>query len=390
MRIGVLAYTFYESDNRVMRYAETLSARGDRVDVFALRRKGQPQYEKIGNINLYRIQERELNEKSQLNYFVRLIKFLMRSSYFVTKMHLKDPYDLIHVHSVPDFEVFAAFLPKIMGARLILDIHDLVPEFYLNKFPNETLLNRVFYNLLLLAEKVSIRFADHVIISNHIWKERILERSVIPEKCTVILNYPDTTIFRRVHKKKQNNNFVILYPGTINEHQGLDLAVKAFSKVAENIPNAYFYIYGDGPSRHAIERLVNELKLNDRVVLRKPISIKKIAKIMAQADLGIIPKRNDGFGGEAFSTKSLEFMSLGIPIVISRTKIDNYYFNDSVVRFFEPGNVDDLAKAILEMLENEEMRSQLAKRASQFVKRYLWESNKHIYLDLVDRLVAKN
>ena len=50
--------------------------------------------------------------------------------------------------------------------------------------------------------------------------------------------------------------------------------------------------------------------------------IDQIAEVMANADLGIIPKKNDPFGGEAFSTKTLEFMSLGIPIILSRTKID--------------------------------------------------------------------
>ena len=53
---------------------------------------------------------------------------------FITKKHFNDPYDLIHVHSVPDFEVFAVLIPKLLGAKIILDIHDIVPEFYASKF----------------------------------------------------------------------------------------------------------------------------------------------------------------------------------------------------------------------------------------------------------------
>ena len=41
---------------------------------------------------------------------------------------------MIHVHSVPDFLVFAALVPKLLGARIILDIHDILPEFYASKF----------------------------------------------------------------------------------------------------------------------------------------------------------------------------------------------------------------------------------------------------------------
>ena len=110
---------------------------------------------------------------------------------------------------------------------------------------------------------------------------------------------------------------------------------------------------------------------------------------MANADLGIIPKRNDSFGGEAFSTKTLEFMSLGVPIVVSKTKIDQYYFNDSIVKFFEPENEKDLANAMLEMIQNKQLRNHLAFNASQFVKKFSWDANKHIYIDLVDYLVNR-
>jgi glycosyltransferase involved in cell wall biosynthesis len=114
--------------------------------------------------------------------------------------------------------------------------------------------------------------------------------------------------------------------------------------------------------------------------------IDQIAEVMANSDLGIIPKKNDPFGGEAFSTKTLEFMSLGIPIVLSKTKIDQYYFNDSVVKFFMPDNVDDLADAMLTMIENRELRETLRNNALNFVEDYRWSKRKNEYFDLVDSL----
>ena len=64
---------------------------------------------------------------------------------------------------------------------------------------------------------------------------------------------------------------------------------------------------------------------------------------MAEADLGIVPKRNDSFGDEAFSTKILEFMASGVPVVVSSTRVDRHYFNDKVVRFFPSGDIGRLA-----------------------------------------------
>ena len=109
---------------------------------------------------------------------------------------------------------------------------------------------------------------------------------------------------------------------------------------------------------------------------------------MANADLGIVPKRADSFGNEAYSTKIMEFMSLGVPAVISSTKIDRYYFDDSVVRFFESGNPDALAEAMLEVSNNPELRRGMAARASQYAVRNSWQNHKADYLQLVDSLIS--
>lgn len=68
------------------------------------------------------------------------------------------------------------------------------------------------------------------------------------------------------------------------------------------------------------------LQLSDRILIKPPYPLREIAFVMANADLGVVPKRNDSFGGEAFSTKILEFMALGIPVVVADTKIDKCYF----------------------------------------------------------------
>ncbi len=382
--ICMLAYTFYESDNRVMRYAEALAKRGDRVDVIALRAKDAPASEILRGVQVYRIQGREINEKYRHSYAFRLVRFLINSAWFISKQHFRSPYHLVHVHSVPDFEVFAALVPKIGGAGIILDIHDIVPEFYISKFNKSE--SSLLAAALRLAEKLSIRFSDHVIISNHLWRDVLLSRSSSPEKCSVIMNYPDSSIFRYTKRDRQDGKFVMMYPGTLSWHQGLDIAVKAFSLVQDKMPTAEFHIYGSGPARDAIADLVENLDLGNRVLLKDSRPIYEIARIMAEADLGIVPKRNDGFGGDAFSTKTLEFMSLGVPIVLSKTRVDSYYFNDDVVRFFEPGNESDLAGAMLDLYENRQRRERQAAAALQFVEKFKWEGKKEVYFDLVDSL----
>jgi len=384
----MLSYSFYESDARVARYAETLARNGDHVDVVSLRREGQGTFDTINGVHLFRIQKRERNEMGKLSYLGRLLKFFMKSSVFVGKKHLKAPYDLLHIHSVPDFEVFAAFLPKLLGAKIILDIHDIVPEFFASKFGGgrESLL----FKALVLMEKMSSGFADHVIISNHIWEKALVERSVKREKCSTILNYPDPFLFHLRPREEGNGKILLIYPGSLGWHQGLDIAIKAFHRIRDDAPEAEFHIYGTGGKKDSLATLVQELGLQDRVFIKPSLPLDKIVKVMAAADIGVVPKRNDPFGGEAFSTKILEFMSLGVPVIVSRTKIDTYYFNDSVVKFFTPDDVKDLADSMLNMVKDRGMRKNLADNALKFVVDFSWEKRKWEYLDLVDRLARNN
>ena len=382
--ICMLAYSFYESDNRIMRYADALAQRGDIIDVIALKSQDTSSYEKIKNVNVYRIQKRTINEKHKITYLYRLTAFLLRSLLFISRRHFESPYDLIHVHSVPDFEVFAALLPKLRGAKIILDIHDIVPEFYASKFSGGK--DSLFFKALVKIEQLSIKFSDHVIISNHLWHNTLINRSVKKYKCTTIMNYPDESIFFKRPRTREDNKFIMLYPGTLGWHQGLDIAIKAFARIKDRAPQAEFHIYGRGTETDNLEKLIVDLNLTDRVFIMDPMPIDQIAEVMANADLGVIPKKNDPFGGEAFSTKTLEFMSLGIPITLSKTKIDQYYFNDSVVKFFMPDNVDDLAKCMLTMIENRELRETLRDNALRFVEDYRWSKRKNEYFDLVDSL----
>jgi glycosyltransferase involved in cell wall biosynthesis len=292
------------------------------------------------------------------------------------------------VHSVPDFLVFAAWLPRMLGTPVVLDIHDILPEFYNSKFGSRS--DSFVFRFLQGIEKISGSFAGHVIVANHIWQERLLSRSLKAGKCTVVLNSPDRSIFNQDFPKLRNQQRVtLLYPGSINWHQGLDLAIRSFGAICNQAPEADFHIYGEGPLKQELVNLVRELQLENRVFIHKPIALREMAKVIADADLGIVPKRNDNFGDEAFSTKILEFMAMGVPVIVANTTIDKYYFNDSVVHFFQAGNEEDLSGRMLDLINSPERRRSQAERAAQFVDQHDWTAKKHEYLELVDGMVAR-
>jgi glycosyltransferase involved in cell wall biosynthesis len=387
MKACMVAYTFYEGDTRVMRYAEALVQRGDLVDVIALRREGQTPNEVVNGVNVFRVHMRGPNESRKGAYLFGVLRFFLLAMVLVTKRHLRTGYQLIHVHSLPDFLVFVAWFPKLTGAKLILDIHDLLPELYASKYDAEY--DSYLYKCLALVERISASFADHVITANDLWQEKLLSRSLKKGKCSTLVNFPDRAIFFRQGRTRTDEKFIILYPGSLNWHQGLDIAIRAFALIKEEAPQAEFHIYGEQGCEDSLVQLIHELGLEDRVFIKSILSTRTIARVIENADLGVVPKRKDGFGDEAFSTKIMEFMALGVPVIVSDTRVDRYYFNDSIVKFFRGGDESDLAQSMLLLIRQPALRDQLTRNAMAFVEQNDWDIKKTEYLALVDSLVGE-
>jgi glycosyltransferase involved in cell wall biosynthesis len=383
----MLSYSFYESDTRMLQYAAALRERGDEVDVISLRSKKASRFEVVDGVNVHRIQTREVNEQSRFAYLGRILAFLVVSTFSLARKQITRKYQVIHVHSVPDFLVFAALVPKLLGARVILDIHDILPEFYASKFGADS--QSLIFKLLVMVERISTAFADHVIIANHLWEQRLLSRSVKPGKCTTVLNYPPAAVFKRNFTPHKNGRFLITYPGSLNFHQGVDVAMRAFAKVADRMPNAEFHIYGEGPCKPSLLRLRDELGAS-RIVIHDFRPTREIAEIMAASDLAVVAKRaSSTFGNEAVSTKTTEFMLLGVPLIMSRTKVDTFYHDDSMVKFFESENEAELAECMFLLWQDRDLRARLVANASRYVAQNDWQEKRSDYLRVIDSLVRQ-
>lgn len=383
----MVAYSPYEADNRIRRYAETLAKRGDQVDVIAISGTDYEKNEReINGVNVYRVQHREHNERSKWTYAWRLLRFLVSCSRALTKLHKQNRYDVIHIHNMPDFLVFAAWYPKLTGTKLILDIHDIVPELFANKF--RTRFKSAYTWLLKAVERMSARFVDHVIVSNHLWYDTVVERSAQEEKCSVFINHVDPEMFSRHERTRTDGKFIVLFPGSLQWHQGLDIAIKAFAQFKTQVQNAEFHIYcgAGGDLLTELKQLVQKLGLEGSVKFQGGVPLDQMAQLIANADLGVVPKRADSFGNEAYSTKIMEFMSQGVPVVISRTKIDTFYFEEGVVHFFPSGDSEAMASAMLDVIHDKDLRASLVARGYEYVERNSWGRKKKEYLDLIDSL----
>ena len=388
LRICMLAYSFYETDARIKQYATALVERGDSVDVIALRHPGQPAHSVLNGVNVFRIQKRKVNERGPFTYLFRIMRFLLAAAIFITRRHLTHKYQLFHIHSVPDFLVFAAAIPKLLGTPVVLDIHDVLPEFYASKFRVDH--NSLTFRCLVLAERWSIAFADHTIVANHLWCERVAKRCGMPAKCSPIRNYPARGLFNPNIRKRGNGKFLITYPGSLNWHQGVDVAITAFAKIKDQMPDAEFHIYGEGPAKGSLIRLAESLGLGDRVAFHGLLPTEQIVQVMADTDLAVEPKRSTSqFGNEALSMKIFEFMAVGVPLVVSRTRIHQYYYSDELVKYYDSDDEEELAAKIVLLRKNSDLRQKQVSTALKYVEDHNWDVDRHLYLSIVDSLVAR-
>ena len=386
-KICMISHSKYESDNRVRRYAEALAKRGDQVEVLAIGWKSTPLGpEVINGVTVNRLQHRERNERNKWDYFWRVFSFLFASSWYLTRRHAQARFDLIHVHNVPEFLIFAAWYPKHTGVKLILDIHDITPEFFASKF--ETKPDNGYVKCLKAVEKASCGYADHVIVSNHIWQEKMVARSVAREKSSVYVNHVDPGLFYQRVPSRHDSKVIFMYHGTFNWHQGLDIGIEAFRQVREKIQDAEFHIYGGG-NRDELVKIVDGLGMADSIKFWGGFPLDRMPQVIADASIGIVPKRANSFGNEAYSTKIMEFMSQGVPVVVSRTKIDSYYFDDSVVRFFESGDPRAMAEAMLDVALNRELRDKLVAGGLRYAEEHGWARKRREYFALVDSLCTE-
>lgn len=399
MNVCMVVLGKYESDARVRRVAEALAKRGDTVDVicveplssknnFSKNSKKHGSFGGTGSVNLYRINDNKYLGTNPLNYLVKILIYLFKSGFLLSKLHFRKRYDVVHIHGVPNFEVFASIIPKLLGAKIILDIHDLVPEFFARKFHISP--DHLVVKCLLLEEKICAALADHVITVTEPWRLKLINRSVSRDKCTVIMNVPDPAIFKPTNnsQKRKTDTFNILYYGTFSEITGTDLLVKAMKQIKDTIPNSKLTVIGGGPQHSRLVTLSKELRLTDCIDIRPGIPTPQLPKLIEEADICVDPKRNGLFAGETFSVKLMEYIAIRKPVVASKTTANSYYLNEAIVEFFEPGNEDSLARAVINLYQHPKRRKQLIENSSIFQKQHNWPNYKKVYLELVDCLTS--
>lgn len=385
----MVVHAYYPvGEPRVRRQAEKLVDAGYEVDVICLRDRGERARERHRGVEVHRLRVRR-NKDTLTRQMVSYVRFFVLATARLTRLHLHHPYRTVQVHNLPDFLVFCALVPKLRGVPVILDLHDLMPEFFAGRFGSDG--RRWLARLIRAQERASCRFADHVLTVSDHWRDALVERGVPKEKCSVVMNVADERIFGPQRDPVRTRRaFRLIYHGAITSRYGLDLAIRAVDLVRHDIPEIRLTILGTGDGVPALANLRRELGLEEHVELRdESLPMEHLPEVIAGADLGVVPYRDDVFTDALLPTKLMEYAAMELPSIASRTTAIAAYFRDSMVEFFRPGDTSDLARCIRDLHADAARRAALARASHTFTRRYNWTSIGADYASLVGRLPGR-
>lgn len=380
-RMAVVLFSSFPGDPRPRRAAETFVPVGMNVDVICLMDEGSPGHDTFNGIEIDRIAIKH-NRGSKFNYILRYSLFILIAFAKLAARSLTRRYHIVHIHNMPDVLVFAALVPKLFGAKVILDLHDPMPELMMTIFnlQRESLAVR----LMARIEKWSIAFADVVVTTNSAFERLFVSRSCPASKIRVVMNSPDEQIFKYSPAKMRNRSsdkvnapFVIMYHGTLVERNGADLAVEALVKLRQSVPAAELRIYGPRtPYLDQVMLTVSEKGLEKAVHYLGPKPLEQLTEAIAECDVGVIPNKRSVFTEINMPTRIFEYLALGKPVVAPRAPGIQDYFSEDSLTFFDLGNADDLALKLSHLFFHPEEALDVVKRGQNVYLSHAWHNER--------------
>jgi glycosyltransferase involved in cell wall biosynthesis len=387
-RVCIIRQGFFPLDTRVRREVHALAAAGHEVDVICVRRPGQRRRERHDGVTAYRLPLPLERSDGRGRYLLQYGTFALAAAALCSLLHLRRRWDVVQVNSMPDALVFAAAVPRLLGARVLLDLHECMPEFFSVKFGVGA--DHRALRLLAAVEQLSIGFADRVITCTEEMRERFVGRGADPAKIEVVLNSADETIFdaaRHPPARRQPDRFSVICHGAIEQSYGIDTLVRAAALLRDDIPELRVEIFGDGTYRPELERLCEELGLNGSVRVSDGWApIEELVAAIAKADVGVVAMRRNEFRDLTHCNKMFDFIAMRRPAVVSRTRSVEAYFPDSCFAMFDSGDEHDLARAIRSVYDDPQLAERLVRRASEVSAPYRWAHQREIYRRAVAEL----
>ncbi len=387
-RVLMLAYTNYRTDPRVIREAEAALRAGFEVDFIALRRDVEPSEELVNGVRLIHVNQMRYRGRGRVRYLLAYAEFFVRCACLATHLHVRHRYVVVHVNNMPDALVFCVVGPKLLGARLVLDIHDPMPNTFASKYGSAD--GGWLFRLLLWQEKASAWIADAVLTVSEPVKKHLLvdQHGLDAEKIDVIANFADDKLFAYRPPPPLERPIRMVFHGTVLERYGLRGAMHAFAKLRDR-GALRLTIIGEGDFSEALKALIADLGISDMVTFENRMyPLHEIPARLASFHMGFVPMEISSVTDYALPLKLLEYTALGMPSVAVRNVAVRYYFGEEDCLFYDPSDPGSLAAVLNRIADDPGVIVNCERRVFAIRESLAWSGQGEQYGALLRRLAG--
>ena len=388
-RIAIVVHAVFPGDPRVRRQSDALIDAGYEVDIICLRQAGEAAEERDGPMRIVRL---PVNRSfvGFAGHLAEYVAFTAMVAWRLAGEHRGRRYDLVQVATVPDFLSFAALPQKLAGVPMLLDLHEDMPEFFRDRFSARLL--RPLLPLVTAATRASAAVADELITVHEPLRQLSIARGVPPDRISVVMNSADGRLFDPARHERRafmaDGELRLIHHSNFQRIYGLDVAVEGLARLRPGL-RWRLDVYGDGPWRPEIEAAIARTGTGDRVHLNGRVAMDDLPRLLAAADIGLVPSLPEPYLEYSLSTKLLEYAAMGVPTVATDLATFRHHFTDAALCYVPGADPDALARAIERLAGEPALTVAMGLEAQRQAVAYDWELQKARYLVIVGRLAGR-
>ncbi|HEY6497117.1 MAG TPA: glycosyltransferase family 4 protein [Trebonia sp.] len=378
-------------DRRVWLECQALISDGHQVAVVCPKGRGDPAYEVINTVELYKYRPYAPGG-SKVSFITEYGYSFLATAWQTLKARRSGRFGVMQACNPPDiFWPIGMALRALDGTRFVFDHHDLCPELYESRFPGGP---KLPYKMLRALERRTHRTADHVISTNESYRDVAVKRSGKPaSKVTVVRTGPDPDQLRRgqAHPElRRDRRFLAAYIGVMGPQDGVDNIVRAADIVVHEFgrDDIAFTLIGSGDCFDDLVKMRDELGLAGHVEFTGRAPDELVGQIMSTAHVGLSPDPKNPLNDVSTMNKTMEYMAYELPVVAFDLRETRVSAGDAAV-YVTPNDVHEYAKAIVALMDSESVRAQMAKLGRARVEQELaWSHQRDAYLGVYHDLTA--
>jgi glycosyltransferase involved in cell wall biosynthesis len=288
-----------------------------------------------------------------------------------------------------------AFYSRLFDIPCIVGMPDFVETLYESfNFP----FAGVASGILTILENLIARSTSALIVESELAKGEWIRRGVDAKRIHAVHHAADIALFDprtdgdKVRKEyTRSGELLISYHGDIGSDDGVDVLVQAFASIATENPSVILMIIGSGAETTMSELRQLASGVQDRVIFTGWIPYREIPSYIAASDIGVAPFRSTLYTNTVVPTKVLEIMAMKKPAIVSDLTTFGQYVSDRQhCLLVEPGSVKDLTHALVQLVENPQLRESLGENGRRLVEeKFTWTIKTNEEIDVIRTIIRR-